>query len=476
MSLIKSAGKLFAANVIRSLLGFVGIILFARILGATELGFYFLFQALLGMCAIPADFGINSALKKRVSEGNERNEYLTSAILLKFITICVVSGIILLFENEVNNYIGAPLAVYLIFGLFTQQYSQLMINTLHGELRVGETASIELVEQFIWLGFGIFLILEGYGVVGLVYAFLAAQGIKFLIAWWRSNTQFGIPRRKHFTSVFDYSKFSVISSIGGYAYSWVDILIIGFFLTASHVGAYEIAWRISGLVLLFSRSVGKTVFPQISEWSNDDFNQKIRRLVPKATTATLVISIPAFFGTLLFSTEILEIFFGQEYLLASTALVILMFEKIPQSVHKIWGYSLQAIDRPDLAAAATTISLATNVILNLLFVPMFGLTGAACATALSFVLNTSLHGYYLSRSVPLTLEYEKIAWCVLASIGMTSILFSIQGTANISSEFTLIGIVTVGALIYFSFIVLYNPLRKDILSIIDSTTLGNGPN
>lgn len=470
MSLIRATEKLFAANMSRSVLGFVAILFFARTLGAAELGVFFLFQALLGLCAIPADFGISSATKKRISEGTDASAYLSAAAILKFSSISAVATVVLALQNPIDSYLGTSLGMYLVAGLFLQQYAQLAVDTLHGELRVGDTASIEVIEKITWIGVGVVLVLQGYGALALVYALLAGNAVKLLLAWWRKDTPVGTPQVTHVRSVFDYSKYSVISSIGGYAYSWVDILVIGFFLTSSHVGAYEVAWRVTGFVLLFGQSIGMTVFPQISEWSVTNAEKKISSLIPKATVASLLITVPAFFGTVVFSADILGLAFGTEYVIASTALVILMFDKISQSVHKIWGYSLQAVDRPDQAAVATVIALVANLCLNIVLIPQSGLAGAAAATALSFGINTGLHAYYLRQIVPFSMEYEKIGWCLVASIGMFSVMYWLQTVVIVHSLVILFGLVSAGVLIYFCFLVFYSPIRSDIRYIVTKSS------
>lgn len=465
-SIIRSTGKLFTASVFRSGISFLGIIFFARAIGSAQLGVYFLFQAVIGICAIIADFGVKNALTKRISEGSQEESYLSAAILIKLLTVFVVGAGIAISQPYINEYLGEQLAVYLILGLCLQQFSQLMIGTLHGENRVGKTAGIELLEQVSWIVTSVAVYYLDYGLMALIYGFLMGKTVKLLLAGARKRTPLGRPGRPHFRSLFDYSKFSVISSIGGFAYSWFDVLIIGFFLTASHVSAYEVAWRVTTFVLLFSKAVGLTVFPQISEWSSESAVDKIESLIPTASFASLSVSIPAFFGTVLFSTEIIEHLFGTEYLLASTAIVILMLETVFQSVHKVWGYSLQALDRPDQAAIATVIALATNVALNVALIPVFGLAGAASATAISFALNTALHAYFLSQSLSLSISYDRTLWSILASVGMTAVLYGVKTIVPVTSIAALLGLVGFGVIVYLAIILSYSPIRDDTRVIV----------
>ena len=466
MSIIKTASKLFAANVLGSALGFLGIALFARQIGATQLGIYFLFQAVVGICAIGADFGISNALKKRISEGEDQGKYLLSAILLKFAFLVIMSALILLLRGYLSDYIGADIAYLLILTLFVQQYSTIFINTLHGEIRVGETAHIKVVQKVVWIIMGLIITYYNPTATGLIQAHIVGASSKLVISWYLKETAVSIPETKQIRSVFDYSKFSVISSVGGYLYSWLDVLIIGYFLTSDYVAAYEVAWRITTFIVLLSKSVSLTIFPQVSEWSVEDATDEITGVIRDATTVSLVISIPAFFGAAILSTEALLFLFGEEYTIAAAALVILMFEKIFQSVHKVWGYTLQAIDRPDQAAIAAVISIIVNILLNILLIPSYGLEGAAMATATSFLLNTVLHAYYLQQSLSIRVDADKITWCIMSSVVMSVITYTLAGLVDIGSLLILLLLVSVGAIIYFALLPVYPPIRSDLRSIL----------
>lgn len=229
MNIIKSTSKIFTVNVINSVLGFIGIAYFARALGSAELGIFFLFQAVHGILSIPADFGINSAIKKRLSEGIDRSRMLGTAVLTKLVSIGTVSILVILIADYINSYLGANWGLYLIIALAINQFSQLFIAVLHGELRVGETAIIKLAKRVSWLVVGVLFISADYDAVSLVYAFIISDVVVIAWALYRIETPFGWPKITHVRSIYDYSRFSFISSIGGYAYSWVDVLIIGFF-------------------------------------------------------------------------------------------------------------------------------------------------------------------------------------------------------------------------------------------------------
>jgi O-antigen/teichoic acid export membrane protein len=463
MNLSRSAAKVFTAKAASRLIAFLGITFFARDLGSNQMGIFFLFQALLGIIAIPADFGIKNAVTKRFSEGESRESILSTAILLKGLLLLPFVAGIVLFQGSINNYLGVDLALLLIPALILQESAMLTIQVLKGELRVSETAGPVFSRTLVYVCVGTILVLSGSNVRGIIYGLLA--GFVVMLVWgiWKSSTTVGVPSLGHVRSLFNYSKYAFVSSVSGYFYSWMDTAIIGLFLAQSDVGVYEIAWRVTAVVMLFSNSIAITIFPQVSKWDAEDATKQIESLLPEVIAPALFIAIPAFFGVVLFSREILGLVFGTEYTAGSLVLVILMGEKVIQSIHVILGRSLEAINRPELVAKAGITSMALNLVLNVVLVLRYGIVGAAVATALSFTINSILTAYYLSQFVSIHIPYIRIGGCVAASFGMAIVLYIAESAVQISSLPMLLLAIGIGIAVYAGFALIIPPSRDVIL-------------
>ncbi|MFW6437258.1 MAG: flippase [Halococcoides sp.] len=468
MDFTRSSLKLFASNVTRTTIEFVGIAIFARALGASEMGMFFLFQALLGMIAIPADFGFRGAIEKRISEGREQGTYLASAFAVKLVPMALVVTAILVFQDAINGYIGAEFALLLALALVVQDISTMSTVVLRGELRVGETAILRVARWVVWFAVGTLLVSQGFGVEALIYGLLAGLGVMLVWGWYRVSIPLGRVSLEHAKSLFEYGRWGVISRVGWYFYSWMDVAVIGFFLTQADVGAYEIAWRVTLVVMLLSRSIATTLFPQASRWDAEDAYARIEDMIRKTITPSMALVIPSFFVTLVYAREILGLIFGQEYTVAWLVLIVLMGEKLLQSVHTILGRSLQALDRPDLAAAATVASIIVNLVLNVVLILEFGIVGAAVATAASFVLNTVLHAHFLSTFVTIDFPWTEVGWCTGAAAAMAGILYGIGEVVAIDTLPRLLGILVVGAVIYALFTMANASLRRKFVGEMQS--------
>lgn len=470
MDIARSSIKLFVSKTLASVLGFVGIAYFSREVGAATMGVFFLFQALLGMLAIPTDFGLRGAAQKRISEGEDSGQYLSSTLVLKLIPISFTIILVIIFESHINSYLGADLALLLAIALVFQELAQLSLFVLRGELRVGETAIFPVIKQASWVGFGAIFLSIGYGAAGLVYGLITSLGLMLMLGWYRTSTSLSRPTKIHASSLFEFSRYGFITSIGGYFYSWIDVAIIGLFLTQAHVGAYEVAWRVTAVTMLLGKSIATTLLPQVSQWSVEGDNSNIESAIYNAITPSMLFVIPSFFGVLVFSKEILGVVFGAEFTIAWLAFIILMAEKILQSIHVVLSRVIMGLDRPEMAAKATVASVLVNLCLNLSFVPIFGLVGAALATGISFALNTILHGYYLSTLISIKVPYIELGWCTIAAIAMAFTLLWLKTMISISGLIQLFGVIIFGATVYFTLVLSSSTLRTKLRTQVKNLT------
>lgn len=463
MNIAKSSVKIAGAKITGIFLTFIGTAFFARELGASLLGSFFLFQAILAISALPADLGIRMSVEKRISEGKPPNQVLCTGIAIKSIMIILLIFILIILRGYIDRYIGAEITILLIISIIFQEYAKLIMSALQGELRVGETAILRLAYSFTWVFLGTVFIVFNHGLFGLIYAVIIARGIQLLWALNKTTIGFGRPSLKQASSLINYAKYTIIPAVDSEVHGWMDVLIIGFFVTQSAVGAYEIAWRVAGPVLLFTSAIGITIFPQISSWESDNSIESVEKLFPKIITPSLLFVFPAFFGGVLFSREILELIFGEEFGTAWLVLIILLAAKLPRAIRTIAGKSLLGLDRPDLVTNASIVDIIANILFNTILIWNFGIVGAALGTTISMTIGTVHRLHYLSTYINIRIPFDKIGWCFISSVVMFLILRVLSELTEITTVLELILFIIFGAFLYTTLISLYRPLRESAI-------------
>ena len=459
--------KILSANVLGSILSFAAIAFFAQKLGAAALAPFFLFQAAVGLIGLVSDIGILSAVEKRLSEHQHSGETLATGIVLKGLLLIPITIGVLTLRPQINGYLGAELALWLVISVATQQFGNLGLKVINGELRVGDTAIIKISQKVTWATLGTIFVELGHGVFGIVWAFVSSWCLVMLWTAIRSKTRPSRPTLPMARSLLSYGGYAAIGSAGGYVYGWLDVAILGFFVAQQEIGIYEVAWRVAGILMVFQGAVRTVIFPQISEWDASDDTQRIESLLEQALVLPLLFAIPALLGGILVGADALAIIYGAEFRTGYFVLIIFLTEKIFRMIHLTLSPTLFAINEPKFGYRGSIISIISNIILNITLIPMFGITGAAVATALSSIIGAGVNIGYLSRFITIKFPRTEVQWMVGSSIVMSAIVVAIEGVFTVSGPIHLIAIVLIGVTSYMLCVLGFPPIRSEVQKFIN---------
>jgi len=174
-----------------------------------------------------------------------------------------------------------------------------------------------------------------------------------------------------------------------------DIILIGYFLTATDVGYYAVAVGLSKFFWLIPQAIQTITYPATSEyWANDN-HSALQTMIGKSMKYTTCVLLPIGLGVGFFAREIITLIFGGGFSYAVLPLQILIVGTVAFGVMKSIGGSVTGIGRPDIALKIVGISATTNVVLNFLLIPTYGIVGAAVATTVSLFV-ASLVGIFIT--------------------------------------------------------------------------------
>jgi len=444
----------FISKVVGSLLGFLATVYITRTLGETVFGYYSLTLNLALWLALIGNVGLTGAIVKRVSEGEDKSEFVTSGLLFASLMFLTASAGAILFRNQIEAYVGAPVAGFIVLLVFAFLFRGLAFSALKGHhlvhiyaplttLKVGIRGIAQILAVF--LGFGLAGILTGYAIGGIIVGIIGLFVIRFRPTF---------PSKFHFIRLYDYAKFSWLGNVRGRAFSSVDILVLGAFVQTGLVGIYTAAWTISEFLNLFGEGISNTLFPEMSKIAGEQGVQAVGKLTEDALAFAGLILVPGLVGGAVISDLLLRVF-GENFVQGSTILIILVAALLIYTYVKQLLNTLNAVDRPDLAFRANGAFLVTNIFLNVLFVWQFGWVGAAVATALSATIGLVLAFNYTRKIIDFAVPYGEIVRQWIAALIMGGIVYAVRSateptTLAIYNEVFVLLLVTVGSAVYFA--------------------------
>lgn len=481
----KGAGIAFTGTFIGMALGYLSRMIIARFLGPSDFGLVSLGIAGLTIATTLGLLGLPQGIIRYVSfyrgkddEGRIKGT-ITSALKISF-PISLILAFLFFFGAEwlsINLFHEPGLTPVLrIFSISIpfMVLAQIFIAATVGfqDMRYRVYVN-DLFQNILKLVAIIILLSFGFGVLGAAIGWvLAIIAMSFLAAYFLERRIFSIfsTRIKSIPmerELFSFSWPLVFVGVLTLIMGLTDTLMLGYFKSAYDVGIYNAALPTASLIGIVAGSFAIIFVPVISELYSKDKIEELRKTYSAVTKWIVSLVFPGFLLMFLFSGPILRILWGSEYVIGATALSILAFGYLVSACAGLSSGVISAFGRTKLFLIISFVGASANFALNLYLIPLYGINGAAVATASSIIVTSILTlgvVYHISKLQPFRLSYLKpvltSAMAVLLVYAITETLFKPVAL------YVLIPMFFVFLVVYFFLLLLFKGFEKEDLMIM----------
>ena len=186
---------------------------------------------------------------------------------------------------------------------------------------------------------------------------------------------------------------------------WIDTFILGIFESDDVVGIYSVSLKIATLTSFGLQAINSILAPKISAAYKQEDMITFKKLIRFSTRLNFLITLLLISVIIIFHCYILE-FFGEEFLAGSIILLILCIGQVVNSLSGSVGVILQMTGHQTKFRNFVLIALITNIILNLIFTPIYGAIAIAVSTVISMALWNLLGTIYLKKKLNIITYYN----------------------------------------------------------------------
>lgn len=452
----------FLVQIGARLVGFVGLVYFARVLPPSELGIYFLFFLLVQVSSLISGLGLGPAVTQRIGSSERPAEIFTAALLVVGAVGLLATGVIFALRGPIASYVGAEVPLVLSLAVVSWLFSHTHASAIQGEDRVLTANGLQFLEDAVRVGVGVVLLNAGFGARGLMYGVICGFAVAGILGRLLSGLPLSMPGGRDFRSLFALSRYTVVFGPTNLVYFWFDTFMIGLLLTRADVSAYEVAWQTTRVLVIPTNAIGQTILPKVARWSSAGRRDEIERILPGVLLFTLIVPLPGLVGLAVLGPDVLRLVYRPEYATAALALVILAGFMVVESVHRAGSQILLGMDRADVPFRSRLVGVVLVVVLNLALIPPFGIVGAAVATLLAKCLDALILWSGLASIVELRFPFKSLGWQAGSAVVMGVAVLALGTTLDVGSVPVLLVVVAAGVVAYGTLIML-NPDIRNVL-------------
>jgi len=289
-----------------------------------------------------------------------------------------------------------PLLLFILYFHILESYIRSLFDTVVATffqdilLRLFQTAVV-LIYYFGYIPFGMFMWMF-VGTFGLqTLLMLLYIGFKkqlFVIP------DFSILTRPRIKSMAEYAAYAFLGSVTAMTLGNIDMLMVGGMTNLAETAVYAVSLYLATMIKIPARALMKISQPLIAEAQYKKDLNTISEIYTKSSINQMLVG-GVIFIIIGVNLDHVYQFLPEEY---HAGAYVFLFIGLAKMIDMTAGLNAAIIRtsswyRFDLYA--TLLLVVLTVVTNLIFIPIFGITGAAMATALSVLIHNASYAIYV---------------------------------------------------------------------------------
>lgn len=365
----------------------------ARYLGVELKGKFSYITTLGGFVWMVLDLGLFRSYPYLIRKNPDKVNTLFAWTLLTFIletTVLLMLGIGLLgFWNNVLSFPFDPLYMVLFVGYITLTKAFMQLQSLYVGLDKILVSSLAYFSNslvcVVVFALGYIFFRQGNRLAFILTATLIGLSGSFILLfsnqdwtrWWKTlnlgfiKASYGFGIRVFISSLF------ILLLVRS------DIIIVKKMLGFSEVGIYSIGAQIVEMLQVASNVVGGLLLVKLSDTDDDTVKWLVMKKLLMVFGVFLTI---ANLGFVLLGKFVLATMFGYQFVPAYYVYLWLIPASYGLSFGSLFNQYLNSKGFPIISIILPAIALGLNIGLNLLFIPIWGINGAAISTSIAYLM------------------------------------------------------------------------------------------
>lgn len=396
---IKNAGWLIGGKVAQMLINFVVGVLTARYLGPDGSGVVDYAAAYVAFFSAFCTLGINSVLVKEfIQRPGEEGTILGTSLFLRAVSsilsaltiICVVA--FLDADEPTTIAVVALSTIGMVFHVM-----EVFHYWFQSRLESRVTAIVSLVAYTVTAGYKVILLVLGSGVIPFAIATSVEYicvGLMLLLAYKKHK---GGKLRVSFSYGKELLKISchfILPSLMVAIYSQTDKIMLKQMISDTEIGYYGRAVSLSTVWVFVLQAIIDSLYPSIMQAYGKDealFQKRNKQLYAIVFYLSVAVSL----GFTLLAEPIVRILLKEAFMGAVVPLRIITWYTAFSFLGVARNPWIVCQNKQKYMLPIYVISALANVVLNVIFIPAWGASGAAVASLIAQVLTTMVVPFFI---------------------------------------------------------------------------------
>ncbi|MBU0536741.1 MAG: flippase [Nanoarchaeota archaeon] len=471
--------SVFVISLLAAFLGYFVRLVLARGLAKDDYGIFYAVFSLFSLLLMFTNFGQTLAITKFIPDYLHKKDYsgvksvIVTGFLIQFIFSTLIGFLTIIFSDQIAVHLfhasSASIVIKMLGGMFIlMPLENVFMYSFQGFQKMLYYSGVVLVRMliisililiFFWLGLGLESPSLAYLVVYLIIPIVCFPFfIKTFPEFFKAKLAISIKLVKKML------RFGIPVMIGAFGFvlmTYTDTIILTYYRTMGEVALYQVASPTARVAMYLSYALAAVFLPLSAElWAKGE-KKKLKTAMDLLYRYSFMAVIPLALMMILFPELILKILFGPQYTEAALAMQILSLGTIFYTIAHININVLSGIGKPKESTKILLFAAIFNLIANMIFIPYYGILGAALSTLASWIIILFFTLYHIRSYIQSSAPWKEWILNIIAGAGFVLVVSLLKNllVMNIWAEL----IISVGAasVAYLLLIILFRLITKE---------------
>ncbi|WOX56756.1 oligosaccharide flippase family protein [Methanoculleus receptaculi] len=462
-------GLIGATNLLISLSGLILLPILTKTLPIEEYGTYVQVTVTIGLVPAVVMLGLPYTMVRFLAGARSREEIQEGYYSIVGITV-VTAGLASLALFILAEPIAAALfdnrvAIIQVLAaiVFLECMNEIQYNYFRTFQQIKRYSSLTFFKTCLQLTLVCTLVLAGYGILGATIGLLVTDVVLLIIMSILIVSEIGVavPKFRHLREYLSFGLPTVPGNLSSWVVNSSDRYVIALFLGTAYVGYYSPGYTLGNIVNMFIAPLSFMLPAVLSKHYDDGNLNDVKTILSYSMKYFLALAIPSVVGLSLLSRPLLTILSTPE--IAEQGYLITPFTALSGLLFGSYAVIMQILvleKKTGISGTIWIVAAILNLGLNIIFVPIFGIIGAAVTTLLAYSLAFLLSTYYSFKYLVFDLNAAFILKCIIAAAIMGGVV--VIGGSRISGGLvSILLLVIISALVYTAGLFILRGFKKE---------------
>jgi O-antigen/teichoic acid export membrane protein len=421
-----SAAFILTSDVINRASTFCVYALIARFRGPVEVGQLALALTLFYAFQVIATAGLKTIVTREVAKDSARVGHYLGLGSVLVIAASVISLVLLAAFVRLMGYVPDTAAIALLVGvgLLPFALSAICEAIFQASGKSSYLALAQVPFNIVKVGLAWLLLSDGNGIRQVVLLLIACHAAIAAVEWWlmlrhvvRSPLPIAPWRVRQLPAVAG-SAFGMARSAATFLAidglialnASLNVLLLSALTAEREVGLYSVASQLMIPVMLVYQSAVFGIFPAICRRADVSVPDALN-VLERVGALLVALAVPSAVGLYFLADAALLFLYGNaDFLVASTALRIMVWNIVPAALTAVFGQIFLASVREKVTLRIVAVDAVVGLIAGVVLIGQFGLIGAAVAAVLTKIVDFFQHYIPVSRLAPAAMRLHALCW------------------------------------------------------------------